>query len=189
MVRSEGRHVSHAIRRLCIQLGHFEDTPFPQDKTRMEMGSAFEDMLALQLGVRMAEKARADGEEARWTKIGEQCVGGIYGTPDFVDLIDMAGREVKLTWLSIRHSPEDKKFWKYWFQCKAYGYMLGLDTWYLHIGHIMGNYKYEDITACPWCVAAKLPDQTGNGPHMHTWRKRFTESELHDAWAMVRAYA
>lgn len=179
MVRSEGRHVSHAIRRLCIQFGHFEDTPFPQDKTRLELGSAFEDSQALALGSRLA----LNGEPDRWIKVGEQEVDGIFGTPDYVDMVDTVGREIKLTWLSIKHDPEGKKFWKYWLQCKAYGYMLGLDTWYLHIAHIMGNYKYDNIEPCPWCR------ETGNGPHYHVWKKQFTESELHDAWAMIKAYA
>lgn len=186
MIRSDGKHVSNAIRKLCIQFGHFEDTPFPQDKTRMEMGSAFEDMLALQLGERLAANAN---EPERWTKVGEQECDGVFGTPDFADLIELAVREVKLTWLSIRHDPDDKKFWKYWAQIKAYCYMMGLDTGYLHIGHIMGNYMYDELTDCPWCTKFNMPQRTGNGPHFHTWKKSFSQSELHDNWAMIRAYA
>lgn len=185
MDRSAGKHVSHAIRKLAIQFGHFEDTPFPQDKTRMEMGSAFEDMLARQLG----EREAAAGEPDRWIKVGEQRLDDIAGTPDFIDLIDFAVREVKLTWLSIKHGPEDKKFWKYWAQVKAYCYMLGMNTGYLHIGHIMGNYCYDDLVDCPWCVAANMINRTGNGPHYHVWRREFSDSELHDNWMMIKAYA
>jgi len=168
MDRSEGRHVSAAIRRLCIKFGHFDDSPFPDDKTRMELGSAFEDGLADFLARRIV----ASNPE-RYIRIGEQVLDGIYGTPDILDLETMTIIEVKLTWLSTKNDPDGKKFWKYWTQIKAYCHMLGIRRGQLWICHINGDYR-------------------GSGPIMNVWEPdagEFSEDELRTNWSMIRAYS
>lgn len=188
MVRSEGRHVSHAIRKLCIQLGHFEDSPLPEDKTRMELGSAFEDALARALAERMRRS-----EPDRYAYIGEQCFEGVYGSPDIFDVTDHAVIEVKLTWLSIKHDPEGEKFWKYWKQLQAYCKMLDTRKGRLHIAHVNGDYSYgRGAKVCPWCKRDLKRDEVGDGPHYHVWEPdggEFKQAELDSNWAMIKAYS
>ena len=178
--RSEGKHVSHAIKRLCLQFGHYEDLPLPEDRSLLELGSAFEDLLAEKLCERVAKS-----EPDRYMRIGEQEKDGIYGTPDLVDIIERAVVEVKFTRFSIRQDPYGKGFWRYWAQIKAYCAMLEMDTGYLHVAHINGNYNRSrtESIPCPHC------GKPGEGSHYHVWKGTFNESELHDNWAMVRAYA
>lgn len=173
MVRSEGKHVSHAIRKVCLQLGHFEDTGLPTDKIRFEMGSSFEDMLALSL----AERYRVNNPN-RFIRPGELVLDNIYGTPDLFDVEDMAVVEVKLTWMSGKWNPESTKFWKYWKQIQAYAHMLGVNKGRLCIAHV--NY-YTQV--CPWCKEESV------GPHYHEWEEDFSEIQLLDTWNMIKAYA
>ena len=172
MVRSEGKHVSHAIRKLCIQLGHFDDLPLPEDRSLLEIGSAFEDLLASSLAARVMTH-----EPDRYIRPGEQEHEGIFGTPDMIDLTDMAVIEVKFTKLSTKHDPESPKFWKYWRQIQAYCYMMGLTRGRLHIMHINGDYKFGT---------------PGSMPTYRVWEPdggEFTQSELESNWAMIRAWA
>lgn len=185
MIRSEGRHVSHAIRRLCIQLGHFDDRPLPEDRTRLELGSAFEDALIDALTSALINRVVASDPD-RYVRLGEQSLDGIYGTPDLYDLHEQAVIEVKLTWLSLKWDPESPKFWKYWKQLQAYCHMLGTRRAKLWICHINGDYKYGNGDPCKWC------HKEVDGPHLHVWEPtdgEFAESELSDTWAMVKAYA
>ena len=170
--RSDGKHVSHAIRKLCIQLGHFEDTPLPEDRSLLEIGSAFEDLLSESL---MRRVAASDPE--RYFRPGEQECDGIFGTPDLFDLTDKAVIEVKFTRLSTKHDPESPKFWKYWRQIQAYCHMMGTTRGRLHILHVNGDYKWGT---------------PGTQPVYRVWEPdggEFSDAELESNWAMIRAYA
>lgn len=172
MTRSEGRHVSLAIRRLCIQLGHFDDSPLPEDRTLLELGSAFEDLLA---GALAARVERSD--PGRYIRPGEQECDGIFGTPDLYDLTDHAVIEVKFTRLSTKHDPESTKFWKYWKQLQAYCHMMGTRRGRLHIIHINGDYKFGSL---------------GSAPTYRVWgpdHGEFEESEIADTWSLIKAYS
>lgn len=174
MERSQGRHVSHAIRRACIQLGHLDDTEMPEDKTRMEFGSAFEDFVAARVAVRWPD---------RYIFVGEQCHEDIYGTLDLFDTQESAVVEIKWTALSTNNDPEGLKFWKYWKQIQAYCVMMGVNKGQLWVCHNNGDYKYGKGGPCQWC------GQLVDGPHLHVWQQEFSDSELADTWALVKAYA
>lgn len=180
MVRSEGKHVSHAIRKLCIQLGHFEDTPLPKDKSLLELGSAFEDLLAKSLMERVAIS-----EPDRYVRLGEQECDGIFGTPDIFDITDHAVIEIKLTQMSVKHDPEGPKFWKYWKQLQAYCHMLDTRKGRLHIVHEV-DWSFGKMGKCPHCG-----EEFGRS-HYHVWEPdggEFKKEELESNWAMIRAYA
>ena len=203
MVRTEGKHVSSAIRRMCIQLGHFDDRPLPADMSLLELGNSFEDALCAAL----AERFRISAPD-RYIRIGEQEFEGIFGTPDLVDLepwLDYApgswryefeqatgpaGIEVKLTQMSVKHDPQSPKFWRYWKQMQAYGKMLDMRKWRLHIVHEV-DWSFGKMGECPHC--GKLVDRS----HYHEWEPSssgpnepglFTQREMDSAWAMVKAY-
>lgn len=179
MVRSEGKHVSHAIRKLCIQLGHFEDTPLPEDRSLLELGSAFEDLLCGALATRVALS-----DPDRYARIGEQELDGVYGTPDLFDVTDHAVIEVKLTQMSVKHHPDSPKFWRYWKQLQAYCHMLGTNKGRLHIVHEV-DWSFGKLV-CPHCN--KLMYRS----HYHVWEPdggEFSQSELESNWQMIKAYA
>lgn len=180
MVRTPGRHVSHAIRKLCIQLGHLEDTPFPEDRSTMELGSSFEDLLIGAMCDRMAAN-----EPDRLVRIGEIELDGVFGTPDLIDLVEASVWEIKLTRLSCKWDPDDKRFWKYWKQLMSYVHMLGFTKGYLAICHINGMWGDE---MCPHC-GKPAP---GNNAHFHVWAPdggEFLPGELESNWKMIKAYA
>lgn len=158
------RHVSHIIRKLCLALGHFEDTGDP-NTSLMELGSAFEDAVATSLAKRWAT-AYPD----RFIQPGELELGGLIGTPDLFDIIDNAIVEIKLTKISSRHDIESDKFWKYWVQVKTYCTMIGVNTGRVHIGHINGDYKGIEV-------------------HYNVWEDTFTPSELYENWRMISSHA
>lgn len=140
-----GNHVSAIIRDLCIQLGHFDDDevdgPLDADalsrrQTRWELGSAFERCVIDALKLRTLEH-----QPDRYISPGELEVDGLLGNMDLYDLIDDAVLEMKLTWLSSKHDIESVKFWKYLVQIKAYCYMAKTRRGYLHVCHVMGDYR------------------------------------------------
>lgn len=179
MVRSEGRHVSAGIRRMCLALGHYEDTPLPDDRSLLETGNAFEDLL-IQAFIDRVAKSQPD----RYIRPGEQCLDGVYGTPDLFDLYEHEVVEVKYTQLSVKNDPEGKKFWKYWMQLKAYCKMMGTLRGRLAIMHgVDWNFGRID---CPHC------EKPVNRSHYHEWRPdggQFMESEVEDAWRAVKAHS
>jgi len=119
-------HVSWIVRELCIKLGHFtaDGGVTPEQQTRMELGSVFEDAVVAALAARYEE---SDGH---YLRPGEYKLDGLIGTPDLLycgDIEDWrVGEEnrevveIKLTWMSSRHDPESLKFWRYWVQLMAY---------------------------------------------------------------------
>lgn len=178
--RSEGRHVSTAIRKLCLSLGHFDDRDFPTDMTRFNLGNAFEAALIKQLA-----DAAVKQFPNRYIQPGEQEKDGVFGTPDLIDLIKWRVVEIKLTWATSNQDPEGKFFWKYWRQGESYAHMLGMDSAEVWVCHINGNYKYGK-EKCQKC------GEEADGPHMHVWEPdggKFTEGRLLDTWSMIRANA
>lgn len=184
MVRSEGKHVSHAIRRVCIQLGHFDDSPFPDDKTRLEMGTSFEDSLVTALANRVQLS-----DPGRYIRPGELLHNGVYGTLDLFDVINWAVVEVKLTWLSTKWGPDSQKFWKYWKQIQAYCKLMSEFTQSevtkgeLWICHINGDWKFGGGGPCQWC------GKPIDGPHLHVWADKFEQGEIDDTWNMIEKWA
>jgi hypothetical protein len=167
MVRSgaEHRHISAVIRKLCLKLGHFKETPANQ--SRFEFGNAFEEAVIHGLTSRMVAR-----EPYRYAKIGELELDGLLGTPDLGDFVDEAMIEIKFSKLGSGRDPEDEKFWKFWVQLKAYCHMFGWKTGYLHIGHIFGNYD-------------KGGDGSGWEEDYRVWGWTWTQLELERNWKML----
>lgn len=164
--RSPGKHVSHIIHSLCVNLGHYVPDDAP-NTVRFELGNALEHAVI--------DRYTLDDPD-RYIRPGEFEVDGVHGTPDLLDLYDEAVEECKLTWLSTKHEVDSQKFWHYWVQLRAYCYMVGLtmgDGWSigrLHVCFVNGNYKYGD---------------DGSGPVYKVWECRFTKEELEKNWRML----
>ncbi len=166
MERSDdpSRHVTAVIRYLCLKLGHFDDDGegvTVEQQTRMELGSAFEDLMVKALA------ARYEKNNYRYVQPGELFLDGMIGTPDLLDVDDYAIEEIKLTWLSSNHPPEHKKLWKYWVQLKAYCRMAETQQGRLHVCYVNGDYREE------------------RGPTYRKWEVEFTQQELHENWRML----
>lgn len=168
--RSEGAHVSDIIRYLCIQLGHFEDAGDISDMeaedqvrllTRWQLGSAMERAIANRFSEHFPE---------RYIQPGELSQDGLYLTPDLLDVEDYAVEEIKLTWMSTRHEPNSKKFWKYWVQLKAYCHVLQTGLGRLSVCFLNGNYRWGD---------------PGASPVYRRWEAEFTRQELQENWNML----
>lgn len=159
------RHVSYIIRKLCLRLGHFEDTGSP-DFTRMELGSAFEDALAAALAERWS-RAYPD----RFVRTGELELDSMFGNPDLLDVVDWAIVEIKLTWMTSNQDPEGEKFWKYWTQGKAYAKMAGTRKVRLHVCHINGNYR------------------DNRSPIYNIWEDEFSQRDIDNNWKMIVTHA
>lgn len=163
--REPGLHISGIISSLCVQLGHYppKDEWSESDITRMQLGCALEDTLALRWTQEYPD---------RYIQLGGLEVDGLHGTPDFYDVVDNAIEEVKLTWMSSRHDPDSEKFWRYWVQIKAYCHMLDTRVGRLHVCHAMGNYKFDD----------------GGGPQYNVWERTFSNQELDENWRMLKSH-
>jgi len=160
--RSEGTHVSEIIRYLCIKLGHYEtDDGKPIPLTRWQLGSTLEHTIALRYREHFPD---------RYTGGVELEKDGLFGTVDLIDTVEWAVDEIKLTWMSSRHEPTSKKYWKYWVQLMAYCWMLETSLGRLHVCNLNGDYSYD-------------PD-TG-GPLYRKWEAVFTKRELEDNWNML----
>lgn len=156
------RHVSAVIRYMCIKLGHFEDDAMTAEhQTRMELGSAFEDVMIAALAARYVEN------DNRYVQPGELFLDGMIGSPDLLDVDDYAIEEIKLTWLSSNHDIDSKKLWKYWVQIKAYCRMAETQLGRLHVCYVNGDYRGE------------------RGPTYRKWEAEFTKEELQENWRML----
>lgn len=175
MVRTPGRHVSTAIRRVMQRMHPTRFTDDLPNQLRLNLGNAFEQALI---------DALARQYPNRYHRLGTQSFRGIEGTPDLIDT-EIGGdpgdpskwgvTEVKLTWASAKRAVdiEDEWFWHYWAQIKPYAKMMGVNRGGLIVCFINGDYTYGDK----------------GGPTAYEWQDEFTDSDLDEAWAMVEMYA
>lgn len=165
--RSNGVHISGIIYALCIARGIYKpgETLSEEEKTRMNLGNALEDAI-------IARYQASD--KKRYIKIGEQECDGLFGTPDMLDTEEWAVHEMKLTWLSSKHTVDSMKLWKYLVQIMAYCYMLQTLVGYLHLCNVNGDYSYQS---------------PGGDPTYRVFRFEFTKQELADNWAMLKNHA
>lgn len=167
--RSPGHHVSTAIYNVMEFLypdrfGKKEEGKgWNQD--RLDLGNAVEHALC---------NALADAHPDRFARPGELTFDGITGTPDLWDVTDWCTCEIKLTWASAKRAAdiEDPWFWRYWAQLKAYCYMAGQNMGRLIIYFINGDYSYDKDTS---------------GPCGLMWEDEWSEDELAENWAMIKA--
>lgn len=140
------RHVSVIIGDLCVKLGHYQPREeATRPKNLMEIGCAFEDLVATSLVSRYA----LDNPD-RYVRPGQLEKDELLGTPDLLDMFDWAIHEIKLTNMSSRHDIESDKFWRYWVQLMEYCYMVGTRLGRLHIGFLRGDYRDIEVDYFVW---------------------------------------
>lgn len=139
-----------------------EGLPLPFDTARMELGTSFEEVLEPALAARLFGKRPGEFTTQE----------GIIYTPDYIFEIDgeFVLGEFKLTWMSTKGAPFDKKFDKYMCQIKSYLYNLGLVKCRLYVFFVNGDY-------------------TDHSPQLLAWELTFTQRELDANWAMMRRFA
>jgi len=164
-VRTPGRHVSSAIHTIMRRQhpDRFKDTPI--DMTRAAIGNAIERAIGAALHRKYP---------GRYLALPELEFEDFFGNCDLVDTVDDAVVEIKCTWASTKRVHEDgidgQWFWRYWAQGKAYAKMLGLTKVRLIILFIVGDWK----SGPPCCF---------------TWEEKFSQEEIDETWAMIKAYA
>lgn len=90
----------------------------------------------------MFGRALAEPNNPKVIRPGEQCVDGIYLTPDGYHIDDMVLEEWKWTTKSSKGGIEGNKKFRRWtaFQIPAYLYALNLDICRLRVHHARGDY-------------------------------------------------
>lgn len=173
--RTKGLHLSTIYRDLENTVIHpgqrkGEKELTPNELKRLgpyrELGFIWEELI----GCYMARKMRRSNPD-RYIDPGEQCLDGIYGTPDNFDVVDYAVEEWKATWRSMNRLQKlETDFWVWFVQMKSYCKMLGTDTARLRIFFVNGDYR-------------------DSGPQPRMLECKFTQRELDDNWSMIRNHA
>jgi hypothetical protein len=157
--RSDTLHLSTLIKAILVGLEpeRFSGTDDPSVK--FEMGFAVERAIEEAWRLRRIEVLRP----------GEFAKDGITGSPDGVSFEDGMPivDEIKCTWMSSRGCPEDRKFWHWIVQMKAYCYLLDTPRARLHAFFVNGDYAQH------------------REPQYLSWDLCFTEGELEENWLML----
>jgi hypothetical protein len=157
--RSAGVHVSTLVKRICQQLEPDRFANGEMDWNRIEFGSTLERVIE-----EMWQRRR------RLTvRPGEIQCDGIIGSPDAVTFEDgdLIVDEIKATWMTSRGCPEDRKFWHWLVQVRAYCWMLQTERARLHVFFVNGNYRDE------------------RAPQFLVWDLLFDRRELQENWQML----
>jgi hypothetical protein len=158
--RSDTLHVSTLIKAILVGLEpeRFSGTDDPSVK--FEMGFAVERAIEEAWRLRRIEVLRP----------GEFEKDGITGSPDGVSFEGGTPvvEEIKCTWMSSRGCPDDKKFWHWLIQMKAYCWLLDTPRSRLHVFFVNGDYKEH------------------RDPQYLSWDFTFTQQELAENFEMLR---
>ena len=146
--RSPGIHHSDVLSDLCVRLGHYDKSDM--DMTRLQLGCAHEDMIALRYAQEFPN---------RYIQPGELMLNDLPITPDLLDTLFYIPEEIKLSWISSRHDPASEKFQRFWWQVASQCIALKTNKGRLNITHIRGDYKGFEI-------------------HHNLWEREFTKAEL-----------
>lgn len=161
--RSPGLHHSTVLSDLLVRMGHWSPPIIHPDResenkekimvmTRMQLGQAFEEILA-------DRYARAYPD--RYYYPGELEIDGLPITPDLVDSSHYGPDSIKYTWISSKWPIEHEKFTYHWMQLKSECIALHSDIARLHICHNMGDYSFGNDAVI-----------------FNVWRQRFSKNEL-----------
>lgn len=176
-IRTPGLHLSDIYNQLYAELdpARFAKGGGP-DAVKMEMGSAFEEVLEIALAHRML--AERPGEFAclpsgRIVPVGSP--NSIIFSPDqfLFNGVTRLG-EFKATWMSIRQGIQDKRFDKWWTQVKGYCYPLQLLHARLYVLFVNGDYSYRP---------------PNGGAVLKCYDIEFTQHELDTNWSMLMRFA
>jgi len=128
------------------------------DMTRLQLGCAHEDMVALRY---------SQDNPSRYIQPGELLLGGdLPITPDLLDTLYNVPEEIKLSWLSSAHDPASEKFRRFRWQIMSQCHALNVRSGRLNITHIRGDYKGFDI-------------------HHNLWEFQWTQAELDSHVTMI----
>lgn len=175
--RSEGLHASQIWTDLAAGIDKSKRSPITQDKLQDfgALGFLWEKVLEKTLASMVMES----DHEGRYMRPGEQCIDGIYLTPDYVDLDFLANgtwqigcEEWKVRWCSYRKADDlEKNFWLILVQLKAYCRAINTNFARLRMLFVVGNWK-DDIT-----------------PKLREFELTFSDQELADNWSMLVNHA
>ena len=186
-VRTPGVHMSELYNSLYKGLNprrfdkrDADGKPFPFDDLRVEVGTAFEELLEPVLRQRIITAERP-GEYAtqhvatciHWpfpVSVGDpvcSCGAGIIYTPDhFLFNGTFRVGELKVTWMSIAKGLSDRRFDKWFTQLKSYCYHLQTPYARLYALFINGDYR-------------------SYSPALLAWDITFTAKELAEEWHVL----
>jgi len=158
-LRSDTLHVSTLIKAICVGLEpeRFGGTDDPSVK--FEIGFAVERAIEEAWRLRRIEVLRP----------GEFTKDGVTGSPDGISF-DAEGpviEEIKCTWMSSRGCPDDKKYWHWLVQMKAYCHLIDTLRARLHVFFVNGDYAQH------------------REPQYLSWDFTFTKGELIENWSML----
>ena len=157
--REAGVHVSTVIKQLCRALDPARFSGEITDWTRIEVG------FTVEAWIEQAWQAR----RAHTFRPGAISKDGIIGSPDAVtfDGDDLIVDEIKCTWMSSKGCPDEKKFWHWLVQIKAYCHLLDTTRARLHAIFMNGDYKDH------------------REPQYLSWDLQFHDGEIAENWAML----
>jgi hypothetical protein len=192
-VRTLGLHMSDIYNDLYKGLNpkrydkrDKDGNPLPFDEVRMEVGSAFEEVLEPVIRSRIIQAERP-GEFATQhsldcvyrnvrVRVGDAvcpCGAGVIYSPDhFLFTDDGLFRlgEFKLTWMSIRKGIRDKRFDKWFCQMKVY--CKHLMTLHARLYALFVNGDYTD-----------------HSPQLLAWDITFSQKEVDEEWSTLLRHA
>lgn len=166
--RSRGLHLSHVLN--FIEQREFTDSKGGQ--TYMMAGFLWERVLERLLNDPenlwdwMFTAALNEHDDPNIIRPGEQCVDGIYMTPDGFNIETGRLEEWKYTTKSIRNPITGPKFQRWMWQIMAYCRSLGLDRATLRVFFARGDY-------------------TTGRPIPMNYDLDFTETEIEENWRMI----
>jgi hypothetical protein len=169
-VRSPGLHMSDIYNSLYKELDpkrydkkDKQGNPLPFDLAKLELGTAFEEVLeeALRQRIFGARPGEFTTEE------------GVIFSPDYIFFEENESilGEFKCTWYSMKNAPHDQKFDKWITQIKAYLHHLSMTRCRLFVFFVNGDYK------------------ANRSPVLLAWDLTFTPSELTANWNMLKRHA
>ena len=169
--RHPGLHVSDIIRDIentTTKVGKRPPVARLSPEELKRMGSYVEVGWMWERVIRNAMCATYYAVVARYESLGEIELDGIYGNPDWFDVIDFAVEELKATYRSSRR-PIDADFWSWFVQVKAYCKMTETRLARLRVFFVNGDYRQS-------------------GPQFKLWRLEFEQAELDKNWDMLRKH-
>jgi len=174
--RSEGLHASQIWEDLHASVQTKKRSALAADKLSEfgTVGFIWERVLEQTLASIMVDNPIDHG---RYFRPGEQCVDGIYLTPDYCDLNYNGNwvhgvEEWKVRWCSYRKADNlEQNFWKMIVQQKAYCHALQTPYSRLRMLFLVGDWR-SDIT-----------------PKMREFELEFTSRELQENWSMITNHA
>lgn len=160
--RSKGLHMSDIYGAYYAKQFKGQDEP---PLVKFEEGFAFEEILEPAISRRLLG-SRPKEQKCKYKGVT------IYFSPDHILFIsgETALGEFKYTRYSSRGAPRGKKFARWISQIKLYCYQLNLNTAYLYVMFVNGDYKPPT-------------------PTLLAWKLTFTDEELAEEWDIMMRFA